>query len=112
MTTKSLTRILLGTAAAGALTLGLAPGATAHPVGPWGVEGPCVGVAPSECAWSPSADGLTWSLYNRTAHYDKYGNFVCQTGYLVSDAAYCDMAMVGVRALPQLPIGDWIWTGA
>ncbi|MBJ8345665.1 hypothetical protein [Antrihabitans sp. YC2-6] len=112
MTTKSLTHILLGTAAAAALSLGFAPGASAHPAGPWGVEGPCVGQTPDECLWSPSEDGLTWSLYGRTAHYDKLGNFVCQTGYVQSDAAYCDTLMTTVRALPQLPIGDWIWVGA
>lgn len=112
MTTKSSARIFLGIAAAGALTLGLAPGASAQPVGPWGVEGPCAGIAASDCVWTPSADGLTWSLYNRSAHYDKAGNFVCQTGYLVNDAAGCEGMMVAVRTLPQLPIGDWIWAVA
>jgi hypothetical protein len=112
MTTKSLIRIALGTAAAGALSLGLAPGASAHPVGPWGVEGPCAGIAAGECLWTPSEDGLTWSLYNRFAHYDKAGNFVCQTGYVLSDADGCNAVMTTVRMLPPMPIGDWIWTGA
>lgn len=109
MAAKSLTHILLGAAAAAGLSLALAPGASAHPVGTWGVEGPCVGLAPNQCPWAASEDGLTWSLYGRTAQYDKFGKFVCQTGYVAGDARYCDLTMVAVRALPQLPIGDWVW---
>lgn len=109
MRSKSLTRMLLGVAAAGGLALGLTPAASAHPVGPWGVEGPCVGKAPDECLWSATGDGLTWNLYDRTAHYDKLGNFVCQTGYVPRDADGCNAVMAAVRALPPAPIGDWIW---
>ncbi|MEV5651127.1 hypothetical protein AB0L57_23005 [Nocardia sp. NPDC052254] len=100
-------RTLLGTvlvgagiALAGAAT---APSATAYPVGPWGVEGPCAGRAPDQCPMSPSADGLTWAWHGDAWNYDKTGHLVC-----MSSDFYCEPLMAIVRSLPPTPIGSWI----
>ena len=103
-----MTRVLTGVAAVGALSLGLIPQAAAYPVGPWGVEGPCVRLAPNECPWSHSDDGLTWSYKGHSSNYDKLGNYVCGTGDFPGDVVYCNTVMAAVRALPPLPIGEWI----
>ncbi|WP_378741842.1 hypothetical protein [Nocardia brasiliensis] len=109
---STMKRAMLGAAAASLLTLALAPAASAYPVGPWGVEGPCKGVQPNACPWSPSDDGLTWSYKGRSSNYDKHGNFVCGTGDSPLDNLYCDPIMIAVRALPPLPIGKWLHPGS
>ncbi|WP_212749014.1 hypothetical protein [Nocardia cyriacigeorgica] len=93
----------VGLAASG---LFLAPTASAYPVGPWGVEGPCAGKAPAECPMSPSEDGLTWAWHGDGWNYDKTGAFVC-----MSSTIWCRPVMVAVRALPPTPIGSWINPG-
>ncbi|MFE9577016.1 hypothetical protein ACFYO1_11580 [Nocardia sp. NPDC006044] len=90
-------------AVAVAASVALAPAASAYPVGPWGLEGPCAGKAPQECAMSPSPDGLTWSWHGDAWNYDKTGAFVC-----MSSTFWCAPVMVAVRALPPTPIGSWI----
>ncbi|RBO93705.1 hypothetical protein DFR74_102122 [Nocardia puris] len=105
-------RVTLGAAAAGLLTLGLAPGASAYPVGPWGVEGPCKGVAQNQCPWSPSEDGLTWSYKGVSSHYDKLGNHVCSTSWGPGGGnPLCAPIMAAVRALPPMPVGQWLNPG-
>ncbi|MFC8530407.1 hypothetical protein [Nocardia sp. NPDC057227] len=89
-----------GIACAGAL---LAPAASAYPVGPWNIEGPCAGKAPQECPMSPSEDGLTWGWHGDAWNYDKTGAFVC-----MSSSFWCGPLMGVVRALPPTPIGPWI----
>ncbi|BDT86928.1 hypothetical protein GV791_24450 [Nocardia cyriacigeorgica] len=109
---STVTRVLAGAAAAGALTLAFAPQAAAYPVGPWGVEGPCVGLEPGQCPWSHSEDGLTWSYKGHSSHYDKTGEYVCNTNqWEPLPSAYCDAVMAAVRALPPMPIGGWLNPG-
>lgn len=90
-------------AAATAAGIVAAPQAAAYPVGPYGIEGPCAGVAAPNCAMSPSPDGLTWAWHGNAWNYDKYGNFVCMSSEL-----YCQPLMAAVRALPPTPIGTWL----
>lgn len=98
--------LLTGVAAAAALTFTGAPQAMAYPVGPWGVEGPCKGLEPSQCPYSHSEDGLTWSYRGHSSHYDKMGNYVCNTNpWEAVPSAYCNAVMSLVRALPPMPIG-------
>ncbi|NKY58625.1 hypothetical protein [Nocardia flavorosea] len=98
--------LLTGAAATAALTLAGAPQAIAYPVGPWGVEGPCAGIEAGQCPSSPSEDGLTWSYKGHSSHYDKMGNYVCNTNqWDALPSAYCNAVMTLVRALPPMPIG-------
>ncbi|WP_416565270.1 hypothetical protein [Nocardia testacea] len=105
---KSTVRYLFtGAAAVAALTFAGAPQAVAYPVGPWGVEGPCTGIQPNQCPWSPSEDGLTWSYKGHSSHYDKTGGYVCNTNqWEPLRTAYCNTVMTLVRALPPTPIGE------
>lgn len=100
-------RSALATLAAGvgivAAGVALAPAASAYPVGPWGVEGPCAGRPPAECPMSPSEDGLTWSWKGDAWNYDKTGAFVC-----MSSVFWCGPLMGVVRAAPPIPIGAWL----
>lgn len=107
LVTSNAKRVLAGAAAAAALTLAIAPQAAAYPVGPWGVEGPCKGLEPQQCPWSASEDGLTWSYKGHSSHYDKLGNYVCNTNqWEPARSAYCTAVMTLVRALPPLPVGQ------
>ncbi len=81
----------------------LAATASAYPVGPWGIEGPCAGKAPDQCPMSPSAYGLSWGWHGDGWNYDKTGAFVCMTS-----SFWCAPVMAAVRALPPTPIGSWI----
>lgn len=83
--------------------IAVAPVASAYPVGPYGIEGPCAGKTADQCPMSPSEDGLTWAFHGNAWNYDKTGAFVC-----MSDAFYCDPLMAVVRALPPTPIGDTV----
>lgn len=98
------TVLIAGGAIAGAVVG--APQASAYPVGPWGLEGPCKGKTAQTCPMRPSQDGLTWAFHGDGWNYDKYGNFVC-----MSSAIYCAPVMAAVRALPPTPIGAWINPG-
>lgn len=101
------TRIAWGTAAAAFLTLAAAPLANAYPAGPWGVEGPCRGLAPHECPATPSGDGLTWTYAGRALHYDKLGVLVCATSAdKPLENIVCEGAMLLVRAVPPTPFGQ------
>lgn len=83
-----------------AIGLVTAAPASAYPVGPWGIEGPCAGRESSECPMSPSPDGLTWAWHGDGWNYDKTGAFVC-----MSSTFYCGPVMAVVRALPPMRIG-------
>ncbi|WP_328391894.1 hypothetical protein [Nocardia sp. NBC_00416] len=99
--------LMTGAAAFAALTFTSAPQAMAYPVGPWGVEGPCKGSAPNQCPWSHSEDGLTWSYKGHSTHYDKLGNYVCNTNqWEPARSALCTGVMTLVRALPPIPVGE------
>lgn len=89
-----------GFAAAGLLAV---PTASAYPVGPWGVQGPCPGRPPAGCPMSPSPDGLTWAWHGDAWNYDKTGGFVCMSSQL-----WCEPVMAMVRAAPPAPVGAWL----
>ncbi|MEP9394821.1 hypothetical protein ABLE92_22640 [Gordonia sp. VNQ95] len=102
----SLSRAVAVAGAVLAISIGAAPTASAYPVGPNHIEGPCKGVRPSQCPMQPSPDGLTWSFHGDAWNYDKTGRFVC-----MSSTFYCAPLMVVVRALPPVNIGGIIHPG-
>lgn len=78
-------------------------------------------MAPAQCRWTPSADGLEWTLYGdtygnhealETKDYDKTGVIACVHSYLGEDFRPCGPIIGVIRALPPLPIGSLVGSGS
>lgn len=76
--------------------------ASAYPVGPFHLEGPCKGKAPKDCPMTPSPDGLTWAFHGDAWNYDKQGHFIC-----MSSTLWCNPLMDTV--IRPLPPQDFSW---